>query len=115
MSTPDIVIAMMNAYEVYSENADGLVIGFDQGKNDFSALIVGRKDIDGKIQIVNQFQGCEAEELYNKLTKKSERVTTVLEKESGSDQFRSPGFRPNPTQIFSRKGHSMIPENNPRI
>lgn len=44
--------------------------GFDHAHGDIAVLIIGRKEADGKIQIVNQFQGKEAEELYERLVEK---------------------------------------------
>lgn len=53
---------------------DSLIIGFDfsHGK-DVGVLIVGRKLLDQSIEIINAFQGKEAEELYEKLTTKIEK------------------------------------------
>lgn len=53
--------------------ADSLLIGFDStnGK-DISVLIVGRKTPGEVVEIINAFQGEEANELYKRLiTKKS--------------------------------------------
>lgn len=53
--------------------ADSLLIGFDStnGK-DISVLIVGRKTPGEVVEIINAFQGEEANELYRRLiTKKS--------------------------------------------
>ena len=59
------------------KTTDGLIIGYDftRGK-DKSILIVGRKSAGDAADIINVFQGEEAEELYKKLT-------TVKEKTNG--------------------------------
>jgi hypothetical protein len=48
---------------------DNLIIGFDfsQGK-DVGVLIVGRKRLNQTVEIVNAFQGKEAEDIYKRLT-----------------------------------------------
>ena len=48
------------------KDSDTLLTGFDHAHGDIAVLIIGRKESDGKVQIVNQFQGKEAEELYEK-------------------------------------------------
>ena len=54
---------------------DTLLVSFDytNGK-DNSVLIVGRKRKNETLQIVNAFQGAEAEELYKKLITVKEKV-----------------------------------------
>lgn len=52
------------------KDSDTLLTGFDHAHGDIAVLIIGRKEADGKIQIVNQFQGKEAEELYERLVEK---------------------------------------------
>ena len=52
------------------KDSDTLLTGFDHAHGDIAVLIIGRKESDGKVQIVNQFQGKEAEELYKKLVGK---------------------------------------------
>ena len=48
---------------------DSLIIGFDFSHGeDVGVLIVGRKKISQSIEIINAFQGKEAEEIYKKLT-----------------------------------------------
>ena len=48
---------------------DSLLIGFDFSKGkDVGVLIVGRKQMNQSIEIINAFRGKEAEELYKKLT-----------------------------------------------
>ena len=47
------------------KNSDTLLVGFDHSHGD-----IGRKDASEKVQIINQFQGREAEELYKKLVGK---------------------------------------------
>lgn len=48
---------------------DSLIIGFDfsHGK-DVGVLIVGRKRLDQSVEIINAFQGKEAEDIYECLT-----------------------------------------------
>ncbi len=58
-------------YEVDSmNNSDILFVGFDHSSGDIAMLIVGRKEAGGVVQIVNKFQGKEAEELYQRLLQK---------------------------------------------
>lgn len=46
-----------------------LIIGYDFTNGaDVSVLVVGRKKPDQSIEVINAFQGKEAEELYYKLT-----------------------------------------------
>ena len=52
------------------KNSDTLLVGFDHSHGDIAVLIIGRKDAGEKVQIINQFQGKEAEELYKKLMEK---------------------------------------------
>ena len=52
------------------KDSDTLLTGFDHAHGDIAVLIIGRKEVDGKVQIINQFQGKEAEELYKKLVEK---------------------------------------------
>ena len=52
------------------KNSDTLLVGFDHSHGDIAVLIIGRKDASEKVQIINQFQGREAEELYKKLVGK---------------------------------------------
>ena len=47
------------------KNPDTLLVGFDNAHGDDAAvLIVGRKAPGDSVQIINQFQGKEALELY---------------------------------------------------
>lgn len=46
---------------------DTVLVGFDHSHDDPAVLIVGRKALRNNVQIINQFQGKEAEELYRKL------------------------------------------------
>lgn len=52
-----------------------LIIGydFDDGK-DKSVLIVGTKNIGEYCNVINAFEGKEAEDIYNLLTEKKEEV-----------------------------------------
>lgn len=52
------------------KNSDTLLVGFDHSNGDIAVLIVGRKEAGNAVQIVNQFQGKEAEELYQRLLQK---------------------------------------------
>ena len=48
---------------------DNLIIGFDFSKGeDVGVLIVGRKQLNQSVEIINAFQGKEAEEIYKRLT-----------------------------------------------
>lgn len=56
------------------KTTDALIIGYDfsHGK-DNTVLVIGRKRPNETVEIINAFQGEEAEELYEKLvTKKAE-------------------------------------------
>lgn len=46
---------------------DTVLVGFDHSHGDPAVLIVGRKSPGDNVRIINQFQGKEAEELYQKL------------------------------------------------
>lgn len=46
---------------------DTVLVGFDHSHGDPAVLIVGRKAHGDNVRIINQFQGKEAEELYQKL------------------------------------------------
>lgn len=50
-----------------------LIIGYDiSHTSDNKVLVVGKRGPSGSVEIVNAFQGDEAEELYNKLITKQE-------------------------------------------
>lgn len=53
-------------------NSDTLLVGWDADRKegDIPILIIGRKSYGEKVEIVNQFQGQEAKELYFRLLKK---------------------------------------------
>lgn len=53
-----------------TKNFDTLLVGFDHSHGDIAVLIIGRKEAGENIQVINQFQGKEAEELYKKLVEK---------------------------------------------
>lgn len=55
---------------------DALIIGYDYNpEKDNTVLIVGRKTVgQDAVDIINAFEGKEAEELYLKLTTKKEAV-----------------------------------------
>lgn len=48
--------------------ADTFLVSFDYRHGDIPVLIVGRRGKEKEIDIINAFQGEEAEELYRKLT-----------------------------------------------
>ncbi len=52
-------------------NSDTLLVGWDHSHGDIPILIVGRKAPGDKADIINQFQGQEAEELYKRLVTKN--------------------------------------------
>ncbi len=55
------------------KNPDTLLVGFDNAHGDDAAvLIVGRKAPGDSVQIINQFQGREALELYQRLLPNNE-------------------------------------------
>lgn len=55
------------------KDSDTLLVGYDKSSgHDVAILIVGRKAPGEAVEIVNQFQGEEAVELYSKLLKKTE-------------------------------------------
>lgn len=50
-----------------------LIIGYDiSHTSDNKVLVIGKRGPSGSVEIVNAFQGDEAEELYNKLITKQE-------------------------------------------
>ena len=50
-----------------------LIIGYDiSHTSDNKVLVIGKRGPSGTVEIVNAFQGYEAEELYNKLITKKE-------------------------------------------
>ena len=51
---------------------DSIIISYDNSRNDIPILLVGKKRPNQSVEIVNAFQGDEAEELYNKLITKKE-------------------------------------------
>lgn len=51
--------------------SDTLLVGWDHSHGEIAVLIVGRKAPGEKIDIINQFQGKEAEELYKRLVMKN--------------------------------------------
>lgn len=56
------------------KNSDTLLVGFDHGHGDIAVFIVGRKGPGETVDIINQFQGKEAEEMYQKLVIKGEKL-----------------------------------------
>ena len=59
---------------------DQLYIGVDISGKDSAALVVARKDSNGRAVIMNLFLGDEALELYKKLTTASYKSRTELER-----------------------------------
>lgn len=53
---------------------DTVLVGFDHSHGDPAVLIVGRKAPRDNVRIINQFQGKEAEELYQKLVGKEKKA-----------------------------------------
>lgn len=53
---------------------DTVLVGFDHSHGDPAVLIVGRKALRNNVQIINQFQGKEAEELYQRLVGEEKKV-----------------------------------------
>ena len=53
---------------------EAILVGYcpANGK-DVAVMTVGRKRINGSVEIINAFQGLEAEELWKRLTKKKEK------------------------------------------
>ena len=62
---------------------DAIIVSYDNHSNDIPILIVGRKRLNDSIEIINAFDGDEAKELYEKLTK--------VEAVSNSDNLDSRG------------------------
>lgn len=61
---------------------DSLIIGFDFSHGvDRSVLVVGRKKLDQTVEIVNAFQGKEAEDVYKILTTKKVKEVPNANKE----------------------------------
>lgn len=50
--------------------SDTILIGWDASHGDIPILIIGRKSTGEQVEIINQFQGIEATELYRKLVTK---------------------------------------------
>ncbi len=69
--------------------AEGSVlVGWDitDGEKDLSILIVGKKLPNRSVEIINMFQGAEAEELYKKLiTPQKIQKSTFAEKEDPNE------------------------------
>lgn len=64
------------------KNSDTLLVGFDHVHGDIAVLIVGRKGPDGTVEIINQFQGKEAEEMCQKLVEKNSMLSNFNKKEA---------------------------------
>lgn len=66
----DILVNMIGLAQK-KKDSDNLLVGFDHSHGNIAVLIVGRRNPGDKtVQIINQFQGKEAEELYGKLVGK---------------------------------------------
>ena len=55
--------------------ADTILVGVDFTQSDEGVLIVGRKQPNTAVEIINAFQGQEAWDLYEKLVTKKENST----------------------------------------
>lgn len=56
------------------KKTDSLIIGYDYTHGrDNTVLVVGKKILNGGVEIINAFQGKEAEDLWNKLTTKASK------------------------------------------
>lgn len=56
-------------------NTEALIIGYDHcPEKDNTVLIVGRKKAGVDVEVINAFEGKEAEELYLKLTTKKKEI-----------------------------------------
>ena len=55
------------------KNFDTMLVGFDHSHGDPAVLIVGWKAPGDNVRIINQFQGKEAKELYQKLVGEEEK------------------------------------------
>jgi len=64
------ILANMIGLAEQKKDSDNLLVGFDHSHGDIAVLIIGRKEPGDNVKIINQFQGKEAEELYEKLIKK---------------------------------------------
>ena len=67
---------------------DALYIGVDISGKDIASLTVARKDLNGKVLIMNIFFGDEALELYKKLTTVSYKSGTENERRYHEHSFR---------------------------
>ena len=66
----DILVNMIGLAQK-KKDSDNLLVGFDHSHGNIAVLIVGRRNPGDKtVQIINQFQGKEAEELNGKLVGK---------------------------------------------
>ncbi len=50
--------------------SDTILVGWDASHGDIPILIVGRKTAGEQVEIINQFKGIEATELYRRLVTK---------------------------------------------
>lgn len=71
----DILTSMFGAMD--KRSSDLLLVGFDHAGDDNAVLIIGRKDSDDKMQVINEFHGKEAEELYKKLIGEGKEVQVI--------------------------------------
>lgn len=69
----DIFVNMISLSS-QKKDFDILLASFEKTSGDIPVFIIGRKEADGKIQIVNYFQGREAENLYERLVEKNSGV-----------------------------------------
>lgn len=64
------ILANMVGLAGKKKKSDTLLAGFDHSHGDIAVLIIGRREPGGKVQIINQFQGKDAEEMYKKLVER---------------------------------------------
>lgn len=60
-------------------STETLLVGFDISENDHCVLIVGKKRLNDSVEIINAFQGEEAEDLYKKLTEVKKKDAGISE------------------------------------
>lgn len=62
------------------ENTESLLIGYTvNGETNNRVLVVGKKRLNQSVEIINAFQGDEAEELYKKLIEVKKKNAEISE------------------------------------
>ena len=61
----------MSTNKISSKIAEALIVSVSLSDNNTGVLVVGKKAPGKDVQVINAFQGEEAWNLYNKLTKKN--------------------------------------------